>query len=69
MQVKVKVYKVIAAGQVGIEAETVEEARDKALIMVKSHSLVMKPVEEQYVAVVIKDCLPTKQAVEPAKKL
>lgn len=54
MKVTIDVYKVTAVGRVELDAEKVEEAKDKALLMVKAHSVSMSQPKDEFVTVVVK---------------
>jgi hypothetical protein len=45
MIVTVEIYKVAASGEIEIESKTVKEAKDKALLMAKSHVVPMSEPE------------------------
>lgn len=54
MKITLDIYKVTAEKRVELDAETVEKASEKALSMAKSHSIVLSPPKDEYVAIVIK---------------
>ena len=54
MKVTIDVYKVAAVGRVEMNAEKVEEAKDKALSMAKAHSVPMSKPDDEFIAVVAK---------------
>ncbi len=54
MKVTIDVFKVAAAGRVELDVENVQAAKDKALLMVKGHSVLMSKPKDEFIAVVAK---------------
>lgn len=49
MQVEMEVFRAEAVGKITLIAETVEEAKAKAIEMAKAHELPLKPVKDELV--------------------
>ena len=54
MKVTIDIYKVEAKSQVVLEAEEVEEAKEKALTMAGAHGMTFSSPEKEFVTVIVK---------------